>query len=170
MNIEEKPKYDPNILILLVVFGGIFGLHRFYFGLHRTGILMFLLAFTGLSIIWLVYDLSMVLSGRFEDSDGDIVYKMKGSAADLKEGLAQISKSELKRTCKSCGHVWHSSAWREAKLGLSAGFGGIDAAFSCCGRQSKFDRAERKGSTLEDLKICSNCGSRSYDEENVVYD
>ncbi len=61
---------DKRLLIgvLLCVFGGVLGLHRFYAGKVGTGVLQ-LLTGGGLGIWWLV-DLVMLATGNFRDKDG----------------------------------------------------------------------------------------------------
>ena len=56
------------ITLLLCVFLGFLGLHRFYVGKLATGILYLLTAgFLGIGVL---YDLIMLVLGKFEDSDG----------------------------------------------------------------------------------------------------
>jgi len=54
--------------LLLCIFLGIFGVHRFYVGKMGTGILW--LVTGGLFGIGVVYDLAIIASGEFEDADG----------------------------------------------------------------------------------------------------
>lgn len=56
--------------LLLCFFLGIFGVHRFYAGKIGTGILMFLLMFTGIGEIWLIVDFILILVGSFSDNNG----------------------------------------------------------------------------------------------------
>jgi len=55
-------------VLLLCLFIGPLGLHRFYVGKIGTGILMILTA-GGLGI-WVIVDLVMIVTGNFTDKDG----------------------------------------------------------------------------------------------------
>ena len=66
--ISEKG-YVPAILICL--FLGTFGVHRFWVGKIGTGILM-LLTFGGLGI-WALIDLIMIIVGKFTDKQGRLI-------------------------------------------------------------------------------------------------
>ncbi len=59
--------------LLLCIFLGVLGVHRFYVGKVGTGILM-LITFGGAGI-WVLVDLIMIISGKFTDSDGNIISK-----------------------------------------------------------------------------------------------
>jgi TM2 domain-containing membrane protein YozV len=59
------------ITLLLCVFLGTFGIHRFYLGRITTGILM-LITFGGLGI-WYLIDLIIVITGGMKDQYGDYV-------------------------------------------------------------------------------------------------
>jgi hypothetical protein len=56
------------ITLLLAIFFGTFGLHRFYVGKIGTGILQ-LVTFGGLGVWWII-DVIRILLGGFEDGDG----------------------------------------------------------------------------------------------------
>jgi len=60
--------------LLLALFLGAIGIHRFYVGKVGTGIVMLILAitFVGLivSSIWALIDLITILVGSFQDGDG----------------------------------------------------------------------------------------------------
>lgn len=56
--------------LLLCLFLGTIGIHRFYVGKIGTGILMILLLMTGISAIWAVIDLILIILGKFKDKQG----------------------------------------------------------------------------------------------------
>ncbi|AIN94060.1 membrane protein [Treponema putidum] len=58
-------------MLLLCLFLGIFGIHRFYVGKYFTGILYALTM--GLGYFGILFDLIMILMGKFTDSDGKII-------------------------------------------------------------------------------------------------
>lgn len=58
------------VTLLLCLFLGILGIHRFYVGKIGTGILMIFLMFTGIGEIWLIIDFFIILFGGFTDNFG----------------------------------------------------------------------------------------------------
>ena len=65
-----SPK-SRTVTLLLALFVGVFGVHRFYTGKIQTGLLM-LFTLGGLGIWWLV-DNIMIAAGSFRDSEGLLV-------------------------------------------------------------------------------------------------
>ncbi|WP_010256936.1 zinc-ribbon domain and TM2 domain-containing protein [Treponema primitia] len=59
--------------VLLCLFLGFIGAHRFYAGKNITGVLMLLTAATGISLIWALIDLIAIFSGKFTDGDGNYI-------------------------------------------------------------------------------------------------
>ncbi len=57
--------------ILLCLFFGTLGVHRFYVGKIGTGILM-LITFGGFGI-WTLIDLIMIIIGKFKDKEGLVI-------------------------------------------------------------------------------------------------
>lgn len=49
------------------------GIHRFYVGKIGTGILMILLLMTGISAIWAIIDLILIILGKFKDKQGLLI-------------------------------------------------------------------------------------------------
>ena len=61
------------VTLLLCLFLGTIGIHRFYVGKIGTGILMILLLMTGISAIWAVIDLILIILGKFKDKQGLLI-------------------------------------------------------------------------------------------------
>lgn len=66
---------SPTAVLLLCLFLGNMGIHRFYVGKIGTGILM-LFTFGGLGI-WTLIDLALIISNKFTDSKGNIIEVLK---------------------------------------------------------------------------------------------
>lgn len=61
------------VTLLLCLFGGLFGIHRFYTGHIGIGIVQL---FTGGGcVIWAFIDLINILCGNFKTADGQTLYK-----------------------------------------------------------------------------------------------
>lgn len=67
MGVSEKSRLAA---LLLCLFLGVLGIHRFYVGKIGTGILMIILMFTGIGEIWLLIDFIMIIAGAFSDKKG----------------------------------------------------------------------------------------------------
>lgn len=61
------------VTLLLCLFLGAIGIHRFYVGKIGTGILMILLLMTGISAIWAIIDLILIILGKFKDKQGLLI-------------------------------------------------------------------------------------------------
>ena len=59
------------VTLILCIFFGVFGVHRFYVGKTGTGILQFFTA--GGFFIWTFVDLVHILTGKFTDSEGNVI-------------------------------------------------------------------------------------------------
>ena len=72
VNQPVTPKNDKGLitLVLCLVFGYL-GVHRFYSG--HTGIGIVQLLTLGGCGIWILIDLIMILTGKFKDSEGNII-------------------------------------------------------------------------------------------------
>ena len=55
-------------VLLMCLFLGLFGIHRFYVGKTRSGFWMFMT--TGGLGLWVLYDLILILTGEFTDIQG----------------------------------------------------------------------------------------------------
>lgn len=66
-----KSEKDWLVTLLLCLFVGGIGVHRFYAGKIGTGILQ-LITFGGCGI-WTLIDLIMILTGNFTDKDGNAI-------------------------------------------------------------------------------------------------
>lgn len=64
--VEDEGNY--NVTLLLAYFLGLLGIHRFYNKKYGTGVLM-LLTFGGLGF-WYIFDVIMIISGRFKNKAG----------------------------------------------------------------------------------------------------
>ena len=74
--ISEKQKTTT---ILLALFLGTLGIHRFYVGKTGTGVIMLLLTLTIVGVyisgIWAIIDLVMIILDKFKDGNGLIISK-----------------------------------------------------------------------------------------------
>jgi len=68
--LEDVQEKDWLTALLLAIFVGTFGIHRFYVNKIGTGILMLLLCWTGIATIWAVIDIIMLATGSFKDKNG----------------------------------------------------------------------------------------------------
>jgi TM2 domain-containing membrane protein YozV len=63
--------------LLLAIFFGPFGLHRFYVGKAGTGLVMLLITCTGIGVfitcMWALIDAIMIACGQQKDGEGRIV-------------------------------------------------------------------------------------------------
>lgn len=62
---------DWLVTLLLSIFVGSLGVHRFYVGKIGTGILQ--LVTCGGCGIWTLIDIIMIITGNFKDKDGNII-------------------------------------------------------------------------------------------------
>ena len=66
-----RSEKDWLVTLLLSLFLGGLGAHRFYVGKIGTGILQLITA--GGCGIWTLIDIIMIISGKFEDKDGNVI-------------------------------------------------------------------------------------------------
>ena len=63
------------VTLLLCLFLGVVGGHRFYAGKIGTAIIMILLSLTGISEIWALIDLIMIILSKFKDKQGLVIQR-----------------------------------------------------------------------------------------------
>lgn len=68
---ENKSSKDWLVTLLLCLFVGGIGVHRFYAGKIGTGILQLITA--GGCGIWTLIDLIMIVTGKFTDAEGNAI-------------------------------------------------------------------------------------------------
>ena len=70
----HKSKKSRMAALLLCFFLGYFGAHRFYVGKPGTAILQIILvACGGIGLLWVIYDLIMIICGKFSDKNEKIL-------------------------------------------------------------------------------------------------
>ena len=75
VDLSEISDRDWFVTLILALFGGGIGLHRFYVGKIGTAILyIFTLGFCGIGV---VVDLIMIVCKKFKDKDGYLICKSK---------------------------------------------------------------------------------------------
>lgn len=70
--------YSKTITLLLCLFLGGFGAHRFYVGKSGSAVAMLLLSLCGFGFIWVLIDLIIILTGSFTDNFGRHVSSWDG--------------------------------------------------------------------------------------------
>ncbi|MGZ9756054.1 TM2 domain-containing protein [Mycoplasma sp. 246B] len=63
----QSPKSNL-VALILCIFLGVIGAHRFYVGKAGTGVLFFLTL--GAGFVWWIIDIIMIISGSFTDKSG----------------------------------------------------------------------------------------------------
>lgn len=79
---------------------------------------------------------------------------------------------EYRRTCKSCGKVWHSLVEREKKIQNEMTINQRLHCFYCCNDEvaSQYARNKEANETdLDRLKKCPECQSSNYEEEIITF-
>jgi TM2 domain-containing membrane protein YozV len=78
----KQSQKSPIVTLLLCLFFGVFGFHRFYVGKIGTGLLMLITA-GGLGI-WYLVDLIFIVSNKFEDKHGNNIALTKNLTSSKK--------------------------------------------------------------------------------------
>jgi len=73
--VENASEKDWLTTLLLAIFVGGFGVHRFYVGKIGTGIIMLIvvLATFGIGAIWTLVDVILIATGSFKDKEGKLI-------------------------------------------------------------------------------------------------
>lgn len=74
--LEERSPHNRVVTLLLFLFFGLIGVHRFYVGKTGSGLAMLMLSifsFGAIGMIWWVVDLLLIATGRFTDSEGRVL-------------------------------------------------------------------------------------------------
>jgi len=76
---KQTSEKQKTTAILLALFLGTLGIHRFYVGKTGTGVIMLLLTLTIVGVyisgIWAIIDLVMIILDKFKDGNGLIISK-----------------------------------------------------------------------------------------------
>lgn len=94
---EAISNKSATIALLLCIFLGSLGIHRFYVGKYKTGILM-LLTLGGLGI-WMLVDLILIARCDFTDSNGNYLMFMRDITSPLKLILIIVGSVMLAFIC-----------------------------------------------------------------------
>lgn len=95
----EHPKQSTKrflITFLLCFFFGVLGVHRFYVGKIKTGILQ-LITLGGLGI-WSFIDLIVIVLGKFKDKEGNLVKMRSKKQVTVKKNVKSISILDYKKS------------------------------------------------------------------------
>lgn len=90
-SIETRSEKSATTALLLCLFLGTFGVHRFYVGKIKTGILMLLTG--GGLVIWTLVDLIRIACCKFTDNEGKSLIYAKGRASSLKLALIIVGST-----------------------------------------------------------------------------
>lgn len=77
--LKSSQHKSPMVVLLLCLFLGLFGAHRFYVKKYGTGVLM--LVTLGAFGLWALIDLIFIVLNKFEDSDGNVIMVSKKPTA-----------------------------------------------------------------------------------------
>jgi len=70
---ETQNKHDWTTVLLLSIFLGGLGVHRFYVGKTGSGIAMLLTG--GGCGVWAIIDIISIVTGKFTDGEGNVIAK-----------------------------------------------------------------------------------------------
>ena len=67
-------KRSKSTAIILAIIGGAMGIHSFYLGFTKKGIIQLITAMFGISVLWALIDIvCMLFSAKVYDADGNIL-------------------------------------------------------------------------------------------------
>jgi TM2 domain-containing membrane protein YozV len=67
---EQKPVQKKTMMIIICLFAGGFGIHRFMMGYKNWWLQLLLTILCGVGIFWVWYDLIMIITGKMKMADG----------------------------------------------------------------------------------------------------
>lgn len=84
-----------------------------------------------------------------------------------------VEVQEYKRTCNTCGKVWHSLVSREREIESRTKIYGMQECFACCDRDARAQYSRNQDSSkgeLDRVRSCPDCHSTNYSEEVLTYE
>ncbi len=67
---EQKPVQKKTMMIIICLFAGALGIHRYMMGYKNWWLQLLLTVLCGVGIFWVWYDLFMILTGKMKMADG----------------------------------------------------------------------------------------------------
>ncbi len=100
---QRKSEKSRLVALLLVLFLGCLGIHRFYVGKIGTGLLM-LFTLGGLGI-WTLIDFIMIATGNFKDKNGLLIVGWSKDGSNVASATDNISSLEKLASLKERGMI-----------------------------------------------------------------